>query len=201
MKRRAEQQEETRRRIVQATVDLHARVGPLATTITAIAEQAGVQRLTVYRHFPDESTLLAACRSHFFATIPPPDLDELAPVVDPAQRLQRGLTELYAYWSRHEQMFAGILRDYELEPERVGSGTVEYMRAVRDVLAGAWDVDGELCRILVGAVGHAVHFRTWRSLVREQQLAQQQAVELMVCFVQAVAAGQGQISKDEMAGP
>ena len=71
--RRAESQEETRRKIVDAIVDLHEKLGPRATTVSAIAEKAGVQRLTVYRHFPDEVALFAACSSHWLGEHPLPD--------------------------------------------------------------------------------------------------------------------------------
>ena len=65
MKRRAEQLEETRQRIVDATVALHEEVGPARTTVTAIAQRAGVSRPTVYNQFPDDRSLFAACSGHW----------------------------------------------------------------------------------------------------------------------------------------
>ena len=77
-KRRAEQESETRRRIVQAVFELHGEIGPARTTIKAIAERAGVERLTVYRHFADEGAIFAACDAHFRSETPPPDPAEWA---------------------------------------------------------------------------------------------------------------------------
>ena len=93
MKRRARRQEETRRRITEAAVRLHQALGPAKTTISAIAERAGVQRLTVYRHFPDERALLSACSSHYAAANPPPDPEPWTRIPDPEDRLRRALAE------------------------------------------------------------------------------------------------------------
>ena len=101
-KRRAEQQEETRRRIVEAVVALHREIGPARTTIKAIAERAGVERLTVYRHFADEGALFAACDAHFRAETPPPDPAAWAEITDPAERLRAALLALYGYYRRGE---------------------------------------------------------------------------------------------------
>src|SRR3954452_18309852 len=89
--RRAEQQSATRRRIVEAVAALHGEIGPARTTIKAIAERAGVERLTVYRHFGDEGEIFAACGAHFQAKIPPPDPAAWADVVEPAERLRAAL--------------------------------------------------------------------------------------------------------------
>src|SRR4051794_40838666 len=111
LKARAERQEETRRRITEATVDLHRTVGPARTTIAAIAERAGVQRLTVYRHFPDERSLFAACSAHWLAGDPPPDPGAWVAMTDPARRLRGALDELYAWYDRQEDMLVNTARD------------------------------------------------------------------------------------------
>src|SRR3954453_1742079 len=98
MKRRAELEEETRRRITESAVSLHEKVGPAQTSITAIADLAGVRRSTVYRHFPDEDTLFAACSSHWRALNPPPDLATWASSADPGERTEAALGELYAFY-------------------------------------------------------------------------------------------------------
>ena len=103
-KARAAGQEETKRRITEATVELHRTVGPARTTISAIAEKAGVQRLTVYRHFPDERDLLAACSAHWLGADPPPDITTWTDT--PA-----ALAELYAWYRRNEPMLANTARD------------------------------------------------------------------------------------------
>jgi AcrR family transcriptional regulator len=187
LKARAERQAETRRRITQAAVELHERVGPLATTISSIAERAGVERLTVYRHFPDEPSLFRACTEHYFVSHPPPDPSLWIPIEDPLERLEHGLAELYLYWDETEQMFSSVLRDYEVAPERVGMGAVTYMRQAAEVLQDGWDVRGRRRQLLLAAIGHAVHFGTWKSLVRIEGLSEQDAVFLMTTLVKGVA--------------
>jgi AcrR family transcriptional regulator len=179
LKRRAERMDETQRRITQAAVELHEMFGPLRTSISAIAERAGVQRLTVYNHFPDERSLFDACTKHYFEAHPAPDPARWSEVADPRLRLNTGLKDLYAYWQGAERMMESILRDYEVDPDRIGSGVAEYLAHVRDSLASGWRVRGRRGLLLIGAIGHAVHFRTWRSLVREQGLEDSQAVDLM----------------------
>ena len=93
MRRRAELQEETRRRIVEATVELHGSIGIAETTITRIAELAGVGRQTVYRHFPDELTLVTACSGRAWERHPLPDREAWTDVADPGERLRAGLRE------------------------------------------------------------------------------------------------------------
>src|SRR5688500_10745162 len=99
LKKRAEAQDETRRRITEATVELHGTIGPARTTISAIAERAGVQRLTVYRHFPDERALLGACTSHWRERHPPPDPGPWTAIEDPRERAERALGELYGWYA------------------------------------------------------------------------------------------------------
>src|SRR5438445_7556799 len=114
LKKRADEMAETRRRITQAAVDLHGTVGPARTTLSAVAERAGVQRHTVYRHFPTEAELFGACSTHYLAANPWPDLEPWRAIGDPHQRLTRALDELYAYYERTEPMFSNVLRDAEL---------------------------------------------------------------------------------------
>src|SRR5215467_15448452 len=116
LKARAEAQEETRRRIVQATIELHQEVGPARTTIAEVARRAGVNRVTVYNHFPEESDLVAACQGHYLSLHPPPDLaDELA-IEDPAERLRAVLRALYGSYREREPMAGKILRDRSAVP-------------------------------------------------------------------------------------
>src|SRR5713226_6578642 len=111
LKQRAQSQAETRRRIVEATVELHGSVGPARTTISAIAERAGVQRLTVYRHFPDERSLFEACTSHSAVENPRPDPSAWAAIDDPEERLRVALREIYAYFRANEELTANVRRD------------------------------------------------------------------------------------------
>ncbi len=191
LKRRAERQEETRRRITEAAVELHGSVGPARTTISAIAEKAGVQRLTVYRHFPDERSLLAACSGHWIAANPLPDPTPWRKIRDPESRLRTALSEMYAYYGRTEAMTANIIRDAPEMPilaenlARYG----HYLAMVQDILAAGWRVRGRRRELLLAAIGHALDFGTWRSLVRERGLDDEKAIELMVGMVRCLVRG------------
>ena len=184
--RRAERTAETRRRITQAAVELHERLGPLATTVSAIAERAGVGRPTVYAHFPDEPTLFAACTAHYFAAHQPPDPMRWLDVRDPEVRLRRGLTELYRYWVEIEPMAAAVLRDQRVAPQRVGQGLIDYVAGCRKALGHAWQVDGATGRRLRAAIGHAVRFETWKGLVPDEGLAVEEAVDIMMVMVRGI---------------
>jgi AcrR family transcriptional regulator len=189
LKRRAQQQDETRQRIVEATVHLHETLGPAHTSISAIAEQAGVERLTVYRHFPDELSLLTACTSHFQAANPLPEPADWMQIADPETRLSAALTEIYAYYQRTERMQLTSARDLSELPsmQRVMEPYFAYWERVRDGLASAWETqDAVCCTRLRAAIGHAISFQTWRSLVREQGLEEAEAVELMIGMVRCL---------------
>lgn len=182
LRARAQRQEETRRRIVQAAVDLHAKRGPLATTITAIAERAGVERLTVYRHFPDEQSLFYACTRHHFETHPPADPNSWLEIEDPEARLKRGLAELYRWWAENKEIVASVLRDYQVAPERVGGGLVDYMAAAKEALLQGWRVRGRRRVDLEATIGLAVHFSTFEALSKDG-MADREAARLMARLV------------------
>src|SRR3954467_6362870 len=116
LKKRAERQDETRRRITEAAVALHEEVGPAKTTVAEIARRAGVQRLTVYNHFPEDIDLLGACQAHWLTLHPPPDAEALSAVPDAAQRLRLGLGGLYGWFRETEAMTAHVERDASLVP-------------------------------------------------------------------------------------
>jgi AcrR family transcriptional regulator len=188
MKRRARRQEETRRRITEAAVELHQALGPAKTTISAIAERAGVQRLTVYRHFPDERVLLSACSSHYEAANPPPDPGPWARIPDPEDRLRRALAETYAYHRRTEPMMTKVLRDAQVHAPTF-EVRVPYLRhwdRARYALAPGWGAEDQRLKTLLAALGHALDFRTWLSLVHERGLTDEQAIELMVGMVRSL---------------
>ncbi len=190
LRRRAERQEETRQRIVEATVALHETLGVPHTTISDIAARAGVERATVYRHFPDERALLTACTGHYAAQHPRPDPTPWGEIADPELRLRTGLAEIYAYHRRTERMTDRAARDLADAPvlRDVLAPEFAYWAGVRDVLAAAWPVSEERRGLVVAGVGHAVAFSTWRSLVREQGLDEVQAVETMAAMVRCLAA-------------
>lgn len=182
--RRAESQETTRRRIVQATVDLHAMVGPARTTVSAVAARAGVQRHTVYRHFPDDTSLLRACATHFLAHHPPPDPGSWAATADPGARLRRGLAELYAYYEKNEAMIAKVLRDSELLPVGAGFRTLQ-AEAARGLMQGP-SPGGRPGRPVAAVLTLATDFFTWRSLSRGSGLTSTQAAQAMSKVVTCV---------------
>jgi AcrR family transcriptional regulator len=188
-KRRAELEDETRRRITESAVELHGTVGPSRTTMSAVAERAGVRRSTLYRHFPDEATLFEACSSHWAAANPPPDPSRWAAVEDPDERLEMALEDLYGFFRRTEQMMANLIRDEETnENVRRHFGAFHgYLDAARDVLMKGRRERGQARVRARAAIGHALAFETWRSLVREQGLGNVQAARLMSGFVRAAA--------------
>ena len=188
MKRRSERQEETRRRIVEATVELHQTVGMARTTISAIAKKAGVQRLTVYRHFPDERALFSACSGHWSAANPPPDPASWTQIADPEERLRSALAEVYGYHRRTEPMISNVVRDAQVHPltREIAEPYFQHWERMRYVLATGWGVGDERLALLLATIGHALDFQTWRSFVRQQGSSDEQAVEAMVGMVRCL---------------
>lgn len=178
LKRRAERQDMTRRRIVEAAIELHQTIGPAATTVSKIAERAQVGRVTVYRHFPDELTLARACSGQYLEHHPLPDPDPWRAIADPEERLRTGLREAYAYHRATQAMFTRVLADGRDHPV-MAPYHAHWQRAV-DVLAAAWRARGHRRRLLRAGIALALSFDTWRTLVRDQQLDDDHAVELML---------------------
>ena len=189
LKRRAERQEETRRRIVEAAVELHTTLGPSATTVQAIAERAGVTRPTVYAHFPDARSLFQACSGHVRETVPPPDPIAWVSISDPGARLETALRELYGYYERLEPLLEKVERDAAVMPiiAELKSYRVRYLEGIRELLLEAWTTRGGARARLRRAIGHALEFGTWQSLVRRQGGRTKEAVQLMLTFVRAAA--------------
>jgi AcrR family transcriptional regulator len=189
LKRRGERMEETRRRIVEAAIDLHQTIGPARTSVSAVAERAGVQRQTYYRHFPDERSLFAACTGLHMERAPMPDPEPWRAIADPSERLRRALTELYRWYADNEPMLANVIRDAAISTtvrEAVEMGVGSAMTAMREVLAeGLPAGDAERTTAVLGLV---LDFNTWHTLVRGRGLAQEAAVKLMVSVVRCAAA-------------
>jgi AcrR family transcriptional regulator len=183
MKKRAERQRETRRRIVEATVELHRTRGPANTTVSEIAKRAGVNRLTVYNHFPDTTDLLRACSRSWTERHPAPDPKPWAQISDPQDRLRAALGELYGFYALTEPMRGNVLRDAETMPELAAlleGSVVPYLGAVRDLLAEGWEVGNDRRKRLLATIKLAIDFHTWRSLERESGLSREEAVESML---------------------
>ena len=189
LRKRADAMEATRLRITEAAVELHGTLGPARTTMTAVAEHAGVQRQTVYRHFADEQQLLAACSTHFAAQHPWPDPARWRTIADPAERLSRGLDELYAWYEITGEMWTNVLRDETLvaalgpalEPFRA------YVDNAARVLAAGWGVRGKRRAMLVAATHHAVAFQTWRSLAVDGRVSRTDVIELTSAMIERAA--------------
>ena len=185
MKKRAEVEEATRRRITESAVHLHGTLGPAHTTVSALAEHAGVRRSTVYRHFPDEATLFAACTAHWAAANPVPDIGAWAGIEDPAERLRAALDALYPYYRRTASMIENLIRDEpvsEVVRENF-AGYHQYLAAARETLMRGRRSRGRARTRERAAIGHALAFATWRSLALDEGLDDAQAVELMARLV------------------
>ncbi|HYN36053.1 MAG TPA: TetR/AcrR family transcriptional regulator [Actinomycetota bacterium] len=167
LKQRAERLEETRRRITEATVELHRTVGPASTQISEIARRAGVQRVTVYNHFPDETSLFAACSAHWQGLHPRPDPAAWLEIDDPGERLRIGLQELYAWYRETEPMTANVLRDAEIVPAlrpMIERGFGGYLDEVRRILTAPLRVRGRRRERVNAAALAATDFHAWQAL-------------------------------------
>lgn len=182
MKRRAQQQAETRQRIVEAAVDLHSSVGPAATTFSMLAERAGVQRHTLYAHFPDERSLMLACSSLTMERDPLPEAEPWRAVANRYDRLRAGLAAIYDWYERNAALAGCVLRDAEhhtLTGEIVQMRFGPYMADYQEVLGAGLDKKQR-------AVLHlALSFFTWRSLVRDGGLKTPRAADVMVRAIES----------------
>jgi AcrR family transcriptional regulator len=179
MHRRAERIDDTRLKIVEATVALHGTVGPAATTVMGVAEKAGVTRATVYRHFPDETALFQACSAHWLAQQVLPDPAAWAEVADPEGRVRAGLTDLYRFYRAGEQMLTRIYRDIAVLPEPNRRNLQSRDGQFGEVLLAAFPQHARRQQRLRAVLGHAVSFWTWRSLCIDNGLSDQAAVDAM----------------------
>ena len=186
LKKRAEQMADTHLRITEAAIDLHGTLGPSRTTLSAVAERAGVERRTLYRHFPTEADLFAACSTHYFTANPWPDLGSWRAIRDPQKRLERALDELYAYYERTEPMYSNVLRDAELvDFARDAAAPLNaYLEDATDVLLVGRNVRGRKRQRVEGALRHALAFSTWRSL-SSNGFARADTVTLVTALVAA----------------
>jgi AcrR family transcriptional regulator len=189
-RRRAEQEQATRQRITEAAVRLHGSVGPARTTVSAVAREAGVQRATVYRHFPTEEDLFTACTAHFWSGHPLPDPAAWRSIADHGVRVRRALEELYSLYESTEAMLEATGRDAHLveamaEPR---AQFLDYLDHGRTAIVAGRPERGRARRRVEAAIGHAMSFPTWQSLVREQGLDPSEAVGVMAATVEAAGA-------------
>jgi len=182
--RRAEQQEITRRRIVEAAVELHSSLGPGRTPISMVADRAGVQRHTLYAHFPDERSLYLACSGLAFERDPLPGAEAWHAIKSPRERLRVGLRAIYGWYERNAGLVACALRDAEYHALTREIAALKYgpqMTTYYEVLGKT------LTKRQRPILCLALSFFTWRTLVLETGLKQEAAV---LAMVQAIAAAQ-----------
>lgn len=191
LKTRAQRQEATRQRIVEATVELHEELGPARTSISAIAERAGVERLTVYRHFATEQEIFQACSARFDELHPFPDLARWGARDDPFDRLAFGLTELYRYFEDTERMMQTTIRDAPVTPSmhETFARYQQGFRALFDLLVAGFAAAGIPPERVQLPIALAIDFRTWQIMIREQQIELSEAVAYQVGVVRCAAGG------------
>ncbi len=185
MTHRADSQQATRLRITESAVELHRTLGPSQTTMAGVADHAGVQRSTLYRHFPDETALFDACSAHWYALHPPPNVNGWREIADPQERLVTGLTELYAWYRETETMLEAIIRDQTLVPDLGRRFTAFYERLDRahDVLMAGRRLRGRRQTEVSSLLRLALAFESWRSLCSESGLEDRVAAELVASLV------------------
>ena len=183
LNQRAQAMADTRRRITRATVELHQTLGPARTSVSEIARRAGVDRVTVYRHFPDDAALFAACSTDFRARNPLPDIAGWSKLADPRQRLRRGLRDLYGYYEQTEPMLANVIRDAEHMPalRAAGAPRRQWLAQAEQQLARGWQGNARQIR---HAIAIALDFHTWQILVRQRGLSRSQVIRLMLAMVE-----------------
>jgi AcrR family transcriptional regulator len=178
MTKRAEQVDLTRQHIAAAAARLHTTVGPANTSIAGIAEEAGVTRLTVYRHFPDFDGLFAACRAHWRAENPPPDATAWAEIDDLERRTRRALSELYAWYRAKAEALFPIYRDLTTMPLTSQQAVRGDIERLTEAICGSDVPEGVGGPHLRPLIRHLVDYRTWRSFAVEQGLQDSDVVEL-----------------------
>ncbi len=189
MRKRAEQVEETRQRIVDATVKLHTTVGPANTTITGVAEEADVTRLTVYRHFPDLESLFVACGRRWTELHPPPDPTGWRQLTGLEARGRHALGELYGWYQACGDELLPIVRDHQAMPAATQQELAETFQAFADALVAGSGVRGRARRRLNATAGLVVSFWTWHSLTTEQGLDTPAAADLAATLLSCAAGG------------
>jgi AcrR family transcriptional regulator len=190
-KARAANEQATRMRIIEAAIDLHGSIGPAQTSISAIADRAGVRRATVYRHFPDERSLFMGCSGTFSERNPLPDPATWGSIPDPEGRLGAALDAIYAWYERVEPMLTALMRDIDKVPmvQELQAGRFAYLEGIEDGLAPGWGARGNAARRLRATIGLALDFLAWRTL-HERGLSRADAIDVMSAAVRAASASQ-----------
>ena len=180
MRKRAELVDQTRRRITEAAVRLHTTVGPANTSISTVAEEAGVTRLTVYRHFADQDELFDACRRHWYTANPLPDTEGWRAIPALEDRARRAFSDMYGWYRDHGAELFPIYRDMATMPRSTQEQARTDARARVDTLVDGIPVPNSARRTLRAVAGHLLGLMTWRSLAVEQGLGNEEAIEVAV---------------------
>ena len=194
---RAQREAATRERITEAAVKLHGTVGPARTTVSGVAQEAGVQRATVYRYFPDEESLFAACSAHYWARHPLPDIESWKAIGDRRERARKGLSDFYAFYAANEAMLDKTSRDSHLVPamDNARDAFLAFIDMAQGVLMAGRPERGAARRRTAAALGHALLFATWQSLVRAQGLSNGEAVAVALAMVEGAGAARAPRSR------
>jgi AcrR family transcriptional regulator len=190
LKERARRQEQTRERIIQATVALHQEVGPAATTVAEIARRAGVSRLTVYNNFPTDGDMFAACQRRFLTNNPVPDLSAALAIDQPGERVRAVLALMYRSFRQQAPMSAKVLHDRGALPAldallvRTRDASIAQLTTT---LAGGFAARGAAGARLRALISLALDFWTWQRLTQEG-LSDDKAARLMSDVVACAAA-------------
>ncbi len=180
LRQRAESQNRTRQKIVEAAIELHQTKGPAATSMADIAERAEVGKVTVYRHFPDDAEMINACSGLFFERHPFPDQEHWRSIPDASERFRQGLSDTYAYHRSTEAMMNHVMAEMRDDP--LMAPYHDHWRQAADVLIAPWAMTGSRRKQLKAAITLALSFETWRALVQGNGLTESQAVDLMLCL-------------------
>ena len=190
LKQRAESQERTRQRIAQAAAELHEEVGPAETTVAEIARRAGVSRLTVYKHFPDNASLYPACSAHHLSQHPLPDFEAALAPQDPVERVGSLLRAIYGGWYREQRrMMRNLLRDRGADPalaEFMAANSDAALAGIADLLTAGFDGASDQGARLRPLVRLALDFWTWERLA-DEGLDDDEAAQLMTDAIASVA--------------
>jgi AcrR family transcriptional regulator len=189
LRKRAERQEETRKRIVEAAIHFHKTKGATNTTVDEIAERAKVGRVTVYRHFPRDDDLFLACTGTYLARNPLPDPETWGLIEDPVGRLRAGISEAYTYHQANEGIFSNAMA--EARDHWTMAPYWEHWAAAADVLLAPFKARGRRKDQLRAGIALALSFDTWRTLVLQQGLNQEQAVEVAMRLAGEAPAASG----------
>jgi len=191
--------EDTRRRIVEATLHLHTSKGPARTSMQDIARLADVSQVTAYRHFPTLSDLFGACKSRFLEKYPPPGPEILEGSQSLEERVRTTILKLYRYYDVIGQALWAIQRDAEVLPEfkAVFHESMASLISLAEAALAPLVRNTNSYRRALAVLSVAIDVGTWRNLVRLQGFTSEQAAELMAELVLDVAG----VNRDSVSSP